>query len=286
MLDVYSTHPNYQILDFANRSRRCFIFFSSHDLYYPNTSSAFRLAVVDANRFEWRRNIPRCAQKVIFLRDVRKQWYLEGISSGLNTIERVADFLDAETGGCEVVCVGSSAGGYAAALFGCLLNASCVFTFSGQYSLRCVLSDDQERLLNPTVTKYRDSPAHTKYYDIAGLVAESATPVFYFYPAKCEDDICQSKLVAGISSVYPFAFDSSHHGATCLPQNFVYLFSRSLEAMTDLSSRCKGRLLSPLEFSNLCCGRALTWKFRAESLAKRFVKTRRAAVVAGDVPTA
>ena len=43
--DVYSQHPNYLIESYKNESKVikpcCIIYFSSHDIYYPNKSDIF-----------------------------------------------------------------------------------------------------------------------------------------------------------------------------------------------------------------------------------------------------
>ena len=59
-----------------------------------------------------------------FVRDVYKQWYLKGVNAEIDSIEKLYEFLKAETEGYQIVTVGSSAGGYAAVLFGYLLNAT------------------------------------------------------------------------------------------------------------------------------------------------------------------
>ena len=58
----------------------------------------------------------------------------------MNTIPLLLEWLKKETRGYEVYTVGSSAGGYAAVLFGYSLNAERIISFNGQFILYDLLS--------------------------------------------------------------------------------------------------------------------------------------------------
>jgi hypothetical protein len=271
MMDVYRKYPNYEIVDLNKGDDRCFIFFSSNGLYEPCDPETFHRVVLENNRFEWKQHVPRFANKVIFLRDVKKQWYLEGINSHINTIEKLACFLRENTHGLKVICVGNSAGGYAAALFGCLLNASHVFSFSGQFSLLHVLETEAERATNPTVVKYEKNPDYQKYFSIVDYVKTSQTPVFYLYPGKCDADIAQSRLVENIESVYMFRFDSEEHGGTCLHLNFLDLFSQSRKELCQLHREYKNSLIRPIPFSIRTSGFARSLLYGVKHIKKGLI---------------
>ena len=51
---VYATEPNY-IIDYDESSEEnvCAIYFSSNDIYFPNTEEIFRKRIVEKNFFEW-----------------------------------------------------------------------------------------------------------------------------------------------------------------------------------------------------------------------------------------
>lgn len=264
MMDVYANHRNYEIIDFNNDDDRCFIFFSGNGLYYPNDPETFHRKIIENNRFEWKRNIPQFANKVIFLRDVTKQWYFEGINKNINTIEKLVCFLEEQTCGLKVICVGNSAGGYAATLFGCLLNASHVFNFSGQFSLLDLLKIEHERTLNPTLVKYENIAEYRKYFSIVDYIKTSQTPIFYFFPGKYDDDIAQSKLVENIKTVYKFKYDGKSHGSTCFEINFLDIFSLSREELYQLHLHYKNSSISPFLFSVNTSGltRSLVYKMK------------------------
>lgn len=119
---------NYLVIDDAPcgqvREKTCALYFSSHGLYFPKTVSNFEQQSLERNRFEWFGTRVRCASRHIFLRDLRMCWYQAGISKRLGSIDKVHSLLRELTDGYETVCVGSSAGAYAALLFASLLRSS------------------------------------------------------------------------------------------------------------------------------------------------------------------
>ena len=107
-------------------------------MYFPNEEAEFFDKIIKNNRYEWQnisndKVFEKKAGKIILVRDVHKQWYVEGISEEYNSVDKTVQLLKSLTDGYEIVTVGNSAGGYAAVLFGCLLNAEKVFTRSGQF---------------------------------------------------------------------------------------------------------------------------------------------------------
>lgn len=96
------------------------------------------------------------AYKHIFIRDVFKQWYLAGINSNINTPEKLIEFLRKETEGYHTVMLGSSAGAYAAILYGSLLQTKKVLAFNPQYELKSLLNRSSEKI-NPLVFRLEKS---------------------------------------------------------------------------------------------------------------------------------
>lgn len=133
------------------RPSYCAIYFSSNDIYFPNTEDVFHKRIVEKNTFEWYGTRISRATKHIFVRDVFKQWYIRGINAQCNNIEALADLLKEEARGMKVVTVGSSAGGYAAIVLGSLLQAECVLAFNAQLNLNLLTS------CNPFVALYQDT---------------------------------------------------------------------------------------------------------------------------------
>lgn len=271
--EVWLNHSNYEtILNHQTNSNKAIIYFSSHGLYYPNESNAFREKIIISNRFEWRKNIWPSARKVILIRDIKKQWYFDGISSQVNGIEKIFQLLKRETSGLQTTCVGSSAGGFAATLFGCLLEAERVFNLSGQFSLTNLLEGSEERMQNPILVQHEEKETSNQFFSLINLLKASQVPIFYFYPHNCPFDLAQAELAQTISNVFSFPFNTSGHAEICYPINYLNLFDYSNSELFDLHSKFKDTLIDPYGFSVAISGRLKTWKFMSTSRLKSYVK--------------
>lgn len=266
---AYMEGRNYEVINLNPNGNLCVVYFSSNGLYYPNNSETFREVILEKDRYEWKKNILKTANKIIFLRDVKKQWYIEGINRKINTIEKLSEFLKSESLGLDLICIGSSAGGYAATLFGCLLSASHVFSFAGQFSLHHHLADDIERQQHRSLVKYENDSRCNQYYCLSNLIQNSGVPIFYLYPAKCRLDILQSRLTESIPNVYAFPFDSSEHAKTCLYLNFADLFHMDLDELFELHQfylNRSNKVINKYHFSNKVSGYMRTAKYLTGSV--------------------
>lgn len=249
ILNFYSSNDNYEMYDLNRDSNTCYIYFSSNGIYYPNTKEAFENSIVESNRFDWKRNIVRSSNRVLFVRDVLKTWYLKGINSNISSIEKLLELLQKETRGLKVTCVGSSAGGYAATLFACLLNAERAFNFSGQFSLWHGLNDEDKRLEMPFLTSHIENKSINKFFSLRSYLENSNVPIFYFYPAHCPLDYPQMETVCDLDMVYRFPFNSAEHAKTCYPINFLDLFSKSNLELISLSLKISNHPVGQFPFS-------------------------------------
>ena len=158
----------------------CAIYFSGHSIYYPNTEVALNNNIFIKNRFEWyRQRVPE-ATKHIFVRDIHKQWYLSGINISLNSPELLLSFLRNETVGYEIVCIGSSAGGYAALLYGSLLNAKVIHAFSPRIYMQS-LDTTSDESKNPLYFRLKNT-TRKKYFDISQFIISSKAEIYCYYP--------------------------------------------------------------------------------------------------------
>lgn len=193
----------------------CVVYCSSSGLYYPNTKDEFKRVFIDhQDRFEWRNHRIRGAAKTIWIRDITKEFYVKGINSRINNIDKLIGFLKEQVNGYELITVGSSGGGYIAALLGCVLNAKKVYCFSGFFNLNII---DQDTW--PLIFELGNFDEYNKWYRIDKLIEKSVTEIFYFYPCLLQDDCKQASFVEKLENVRTFCFKSSIHG---IP--FLHLF--------------------------------------------------------------
>lgn len=245
---------NYREIFLNPLSDICIIFFSSNGLYYPNTIPEFEKTVIQEDRYEWEnhlsdRRIRDYAGKAILVRDVYKQWYVKGISSAQDRVETVKELLSQLVEGYRIITVGSSSGGYAAVLFGLKLGAERIFTFSGQFSIENEVDDYF------WLSRYKDDKITSKYYTLFGLLKDNEEiPLYYFYPAKCKQDIEQYDMVKGEHNLYAFAIDCDQHGKTLKNEDFIPVLIMSDQDMIKHYEQYKGILIDKENFL-MCKGR-------------------------------
>jgi hypothetical protein len=226
---LYSENPNYLIeySDTASNSTPyCIIYFSSNNIYYPDSKETFLQKLVEKNKFEWYCTRINCGSKHIFIRDIKKVHYLLGINCFLDTSEKVVDFLKKETNGYRVITVGSSSGGYAAVFFGQRLGADRIYCFNGQFLLDAGYQRFSE-IEKSTVLKYSSL---TYFF-------ENPSSIFYFHSNKSGQDIKQLRIIEK-TGVKIISFNSSVHGIPFLKCCLPVVLNLSTRDLQSLSAGC------------------------------------------------
>lgn len=220
----------------------CAIYFSSNDIYFPNTEAAFTKRIVEKNFYEWYNTRFEGVYKHIFVRDVHKQWYISGINREVNSPEILLHFLASETQGYSIKTIGSSAGGYAAVLYGSLLNADRVFSFNGQFEIATLLQKSSSAV-DPLLFRYADTHL-AKYYDLKPFLNE-AVDIYYFSSKKSAWDNQQFTHICDISSIRAIQFDTAHHGIPFVKD----ALSKVINSNTDDLNRMTKGVHNPVFFS-------------------------------------
>lgn len=226
---------NYLIWDRPNEENKCLILFSGNGIFFPNTEEVFREIILEKNRYEYQ-NLAKSDSlsifsRIIFIRDIYKQWYISGINERYSDVNATVSLLKEKTAGYRVTTAGNSAGGYAAVLFGILLGAESVFSFSGQYSI--------VNRKDPLVEKYREDLSKSQYYDLRQWIkkCKDQPKIYYFWPDKNEQDQAQYKFVQDLDCVRKLEFISKKHERTVLPFQIPFLLSRNVEQMEQICRR-------------------------------------------------
>lgn len=241
---VYNENDNY-IIEYNETGDKnyCAIYFSSNDIYYPNNEEIFRKRIVDNNFFEWYNTRIEKAYKHIFVRDIFKQWYLCGINSKIDTQEKLFDFLTKETSGYNIINVGSSAGGYAAILYGSLLKAERVLAFNPQFEINSLLHRSTEAI-NPLV--FRLNNIRSYYFDIKNIDFNNTT-IFYFMSNKSKWDIEQSSHIGSTNNLYKICFKTSHHGIPFLKVALFKVINLTNDELKQLTRKNHSPILFTLK---------------------------------------
>lgn len=262
---------NYLVSETGSETGQAVIFFSSNGIYYPNDEETFRAYIQKGNdAFEWfhlaqHREIQSHFEKIIFVRDVYKQWYVTGINERLDSVDKVLAFLRAQTDGYCITTCGGSAGGYAAALFGCLLHADRIFANSAQFLL---LPDSR---FGPFIERYASDPPRSRYYDLLPLLREQPN-VFYTFPAQCEDDKTQYEHIRELPNIHILRIRSKIHGDTLEGICWPYLLTMDNDRRTDLYRRYSEKPVYRLTASNAILPTGEKVRLLCHKIAKKLRK--------------
>ena len=247
---VYETNNNYLIEHSEDGDAdTCAIYFSSNNIYYPNSEEIFTKRIVNRNFYEWYHTRINKASKHIFLRDVFKQWYLAGINNTINSPEKLMDFLKQEIKGyTTIVTLGSSAGGYAAILYGSLIGAQTVLAFNPQFEITSLLKRSTESI-NPLIFRLRNE--RNTYYDIVPFINDK-TEIFYFYSNHSPWDKEQYEYVKPMHNLYRISFQSSHHGIPFLKAALPVVLNTSMKDLKKWANKSHNPIAFTIKRIGLC----------------------------------
>lgn len=209
----------------GSKHLRALIFFSSHAIYYPNEENKFIEVICRKNRYEWQ-NIaknPRIRlryDRIIFIRDIYKQWYVSGINYMVDNIDKLVGLIKDLTFGYEVTMCGVSAGGYAAMICGILLDVKRVFSISGQMNIFPLCNSE-----NPLLLEGLRNGCDT-YYDVESILERTRTSViiYHLYSYYCQEDRKQCEFIKD-SHVRKMAFNSDKHGRPINRRGYINLLT-------------------------------------------------------------
>lgn len=241
--DVYTSHQNYIIEhNKENKNNYCILYFSSNNIYFPNNKTAFTEQLISKNRFEWYNNRISDASKHIFIRDIKKQWYLTGINAHINSPEKLYHFLTDQTKGYKVITLGSSAGGFAAVVYGQLLNAERIYTFNGQFEVISLLNRSDENI-DPIIFRNRDNKTLMPWYDTRAFI-KNPSSIYYFHSKSSNWDIEQYEHIKSLN-INTISFITSNHGIPFLKTNLPKLLNMPVQNLNSFI----GKTVHPVIFS-------------------------------------
>ena len=154
------------------------------------------------------------------------------------------DFLKKETEGYdEIVMIGSSAGGTAAALFGSMLNADIIFDFNGQFEMNSSILKDKIKPLEELKGIYGC------YYNLVDIVT-NAQNIYYFVSSNSYWDIQQWKHSRNmnLNRIY---FSTSHHGIPFLKCALPKILNMNKRDLSNLADRRFNPLLFTIRYAGL-----------------------------------
>lgn len=250
----FNENTNYKVMQASGPADTVCIFFSSNSLFLPSTYSSFHSTIVDRDRYEWENlakdpELSQIAGEFIFVRDIYKNWWLEGLCGKYNSQAKMLDLLRNLTSGKRVLTVGTSAGGYAAILFGVRLQAERIYAFSSQIDLHIY------NRWHPIkhYSKYLDGTQNNAKLDLHFELQEYRGALYYLYPSRCQEDIEQAQYIymqdcKETEHIRMMPVRRSKHGRTVLPISVLKFLSMSAEQADKIYQHYRHKEINPYEF--------------------------------------
>jgi len=128
-------------------------------------------ASVNHNGFERKKSLVRMSEEIdIDILYLRGGWYIGGVSGiGKKVDDAISYFKDIFSKYEKIICVGSSAGGYGAILYGSLLNVDVVVAYIPQTDLEIC----RQNLRNPSYRHLSKLDCYSKYSNLKNVINES-----------------------------------------------------------------------------------------------------------------
>lgn len=237
---------NYEIIMSAQSMDTVAIYFTSNDLFYPHDVEHFKWSVLEKDYYEWKNYLIKRASKHIFVRDIYKQWYAKGINKKIPSIDALLVMLKKETEEYkEIICVGSSAGGYMASLIGSPLNADICFSFNGQWNIWNSIKNGNV-VISPILQQAVDEKDEDvfRYFDLCEWI-QSNLNIFYFRSCFCEWDVQQSHHIEKLMNIHVISFKTAHHGIPFLKSSLGDVLNMDKNALLKMDRK----QYNPIPFS-------------------------------------
>ena len=232
----YLENPNYKIIETPDAAEPdlAVIYFSSlgtfnHDKWQQR---------LETDYYEFHRNPVRRAGKHIYVRDVALAFYMMGVNSKVNSIEKLLELLQNLTAGYKVVTVGVSSGGFMAMLAGAYLKAQYVISISGIIDV-----GPQQPGFAAGASPWA-GPWNFNYLDNRKIVESSGVPVFQFESSRCSVDFPNAEKMRQMQNVRIFNIDSDSHGGQLNSLCIAPLLNLSFDQIEALSRRYSGKIIS------------------------------------------
>lgn len=156
----------------------------------------------------------------IFLRDFNQAWYQKGVDSEIDHIDKIIDYLKDKISKNQYdkICfIGNSMGGYAAILFGSILNVDCVISFAPQTFIdkfnRFINIDRRWRSQLSKVHNFQDN--NKEYFDLKEYLSQNQayeTELNIYYSAKHRLDKKHAERLKRIKNVRLHPIREGGHG--------------------------------------------------------------------------
>lgn len=223
------------------------VYCSSNGIYFPNDDETFTKRIVNQDKYDWKSNRIAGVKKHIYIRDIYKQWYVNGINDETNSVDKTAQLIKSVGDENTVyVFLGSSAGAYMAL---CLCSIIGGIAYAGSPQIELPLDDKRNWLL----LEGEGISEKSRYFNLQNRIQQASDSEMYIlYGKKNDTDAKQIKLVEDCKNVYLLPFGTNLHGVVFWAFN-ASDFLKNKTKLKKLSGKDKeySRLSFSLKLSGL-----------------------------------
>ena len=206
------------------------IFFTSNDIGEVNENNPpnnkYNYINITKTRFFQKKQYD-----TIFIRDIKRAWYLYGINETCNSIEKVLELLKEKCKGRKIIVVGGSAGGFAAIYFGLLLKAERIIVFDPQVDLPLWFSFYE----GTNTYAYLPNDFNERIPNIFEIIKSHNSKIYYFFASQSKIDLCQYNTIKEFKNFICFPTNSNEHARTIMAENMLDLIFFSEHKLNKLS---------------------------------------------------
>jgi len=165
-------------------------------------------------QFEFVKSLGTLPVNRIFVKDTAQAWYQKGIP-GKPSVEQLAEYLKEITKGTTTLTIGNSMGGFAALLFGTLINANHIIAFAPQtfISQKLRAKHNDTRWSKELSLLHNQKGPESRYYDLKSVLNSHSSNIEIVYGALDKLDTLHAARMESIKGIKVAAEPKGRHNA-------------------------------------------------------------------------
>lgn len=168
--------------------------------------------------YEFYKSLANLKCDKIFIKDVNQAWYHKGVNSEIDDVNKLRNFLKSFisiNSYSRIVFVGNSMGGYAAILFGSMLNIDHVLAFSPQTFIDKLnrFRFQDKRWSNELSYVYSRNSHQKKYYNLSSLLKKNKLSTIFdiHYSELNKLDSIHAQRLKNIDNINLYSYNMGDH---------------------------------------------------------------------------
>jgi len=147
----------------------------------------------------------------VFVKDFHQCWYQKGLLGLSNDIQQTVEVIKERIPEHQenIYTIGTSAGGFAAILFGVLLNADKIVAFGPQ----TILTEEIFQNYKSLDSRFQDIDLESKFSDLKQVLetSEYSSSIYIHFAANHADDKAAAERLANLKNVHLYPWETEIH---------------------------------------------------------------------------